>query len=75
MAKIKIKSKGGKLKSRKVAVKRFKVTKTGKVIRKHSATTHLGRKNDSDRRNRNKQDDQVQGKFAKKVKSFIIKSK
>ncbi len=64
-----------KQKSRKVAVKRFKVTKTGKLKRKHSATTHLARKHDSDNRNRKKKPQTVGKGFRKKIKSFIIKSK
>lgn len=65
----------GKQKTRKIAVKRFKITKGGKIKRKHSATTHLGRKNSADSKNRKKKEVQVNGKFKKKLRSFIGKTK
>lgn len=61
------------MKTRKVAAKRFKITKSGKVKRAHSSTTHLSRKETSASRNRKKKDVEVVGKFAKKIKSFIVK--
>ena len=62
-----------KMKTRKVAAKRFKITKGGKVKRAHSATTHLGRKDNSNSKNRKKKEVEVVGKFKKKIKSFIVK--
>lgn len=61
-----------KQKTRKVAVKRFKITKTGKVIRKHAATSHLGRKNDASRRSRKKKKITQENKFSRKIKSMIV---
>ncbi len=63
----------GKQKTRKVVAKRFKVTKTGKVKRKHSATSHLGRKNSADTANRKKPEVEMHGKFKRKIKSMIAK--
>lgn len=63
-----------KQKTRKIVTKRFKLTKTGKVKRKHSATTHLGRKNSADSANRKKKEVPVKGKFKKKIKSMLVKN-
>lgn len=61
-----------KQKTRKVAVKRFKITKTGKVKRKHAATSHLGRKNDSSSKSRKKNEFELKTKHSKKIKSMIV---
>ncbi|OGC51882.1 hypothetical protein A2982_02565 [candidate division WWE3 bacterium RIFCSPLOWO2_01_FULL_39_13] len=63
---------GNKNKTRKVATKRFLVTKTGKVKRKFAHTSHLARKDDSSARHRKKRTVNVTAAFAKKVKRMVI---
>ncbi|PJA41201.1 50S ribosomal protein L35 [candidate division WWE3 bacterium CG_4_9_14_3_um_filter_34_6] len=60
-----------KMKTRKSAVKRFKLTKSGKLFRNRTHTTHLGRKDDSSSKNRKKRSVEVVGKFKKKIKRMI----
>lgn len=60
-----------KQKTRKVVAKRFKITKTGKVKRKHANTTHNSRKDSADAKHRKKRNQQVKGKFEKKIKKLL----
>lgn len=60
-----------KAKTRKVVVKRFKLTKAGKVLRQSSKTTHLGRKDDSSTKSRKKRPIRVKGKFKKKFLKML----
>jgi large subunit ribosomal protein L35 len=62
-----------KAKTRKIVLKRFKITKSGKIVRKASKTSHLNRKDDSSTRNRKKRDLIVTNKkVAKKLKKMIV---
>lgn len=60
-----------KQKTRKVAVKRFKATKTGKVKRGFSQKGHLGRKEDASSKSRKKGTTDVSKGFAKKIKKMV----
>ena len=57
-----------KQKTRKIVLKRFKITKNGKIKRKSCNISHLKRKNDSSRRNRKDNLMNVEGNFVKKIK-------
>lgn len=60
-----------KAKTRKVVVKRFKLTKGGKMLKSQSKTTHLGRKDDSSTKSRKKRLVEVKGKFKKKFLKML----
>lgn len=63
----------GKQKTRKAAMKRFKITGTGKVIMRPHNIRHLKR-NKSKKANRaGKVPVVVQGKFAKKIKRMMLR--
>lgn len=62
-----------KAKTRKIVTKRFKITKTGKIVRKACGTSHLNRKNDASTASRKKRTDSVKGKFTIKVKKMVNK--
>ncbi len=64
-----------KVKSRRTVTKRFRVTKKGKIIRKHASTSHLRRKNDSASKLKKKRTTLVKGKFVKKVSKMVLKNK
>lgn len=64
MAKIKQKTKKG-------AAKRFIITKTGKVKRRHLRISHLQRKNTASQATRKKRLVTVPKAFAKKIKKLI----
>lgn len=59
------------MKSRKSAGKRFRVTKTGKVIFSHQYKSHLKSKKSNSRLRRQKEPGILKGKFAKKVKRML----
>jgi large subunit ribosomal protein L35 len=60
-----------KQKTRKGVAKRYKITGTGKVLRRHQNMRHL-RSNKSKKAKRNyRQTVQVTGKFAKKIKMML----
>jgi large subunit ribosomal protein L35 len=61
----------GKLKTRKAAAKRFKVTATGKVLYGHQMARHKRRKNKGSNMRRKEIPGQLTGKFAKKIKQMI----
>ena len=61
----------GKQKTRKSALKRFKITKKGKVMFSHQYTGHLMRKKSSKRQRRQQEPGVLQGEFAKKIKHML----
>jgi large subunit ribosomal protein L35 len=64
-------TKGNKMKTRKSAAKRFKITKNGKVLRRGHGMRHL-RSNKSKKQLRHlKQVKKVKGAFAKKIKQMV----
>ncbi|MFH1601357.1 MAG: 50S ribosomal protein L35 [Candidatus Shapirobacteria bacterium] len=63
--------KKNKKKIRKSVAKRFKVTKTGKVLRLSSFTGHLRRKKSSKQKRRLRKPKVVTGATAKKVKKML----
>lgn len=60
-----------KLKTRKSASKRFKITKRGKVIFGHQYQGHLKLHKSKRRLRRLKEPGQMQGKFANKIKQML----
>lgn len=61
-----------KKKTRKSASKRFKITKTGKVLFAHQYKGHLRRKKSKKRLRRQREPGILKGTFAKKIKKMII---
>ena len=60
-----------KQKTRKAISKRFKLTKTGKILRRTIGIRHLKANKSKKRNRRQKQVNYVVGKVAKKLKKFI----
>lgn len=60
-----------KKKTRKGALKRFKLTKNGKVIFSHQYTGHLMRKKSARRKRRQKEPGILSGAFAKRITSIL----
>jgi len=60
-----------KQKTRKGAAKRFKITGTGKVLRRHQNMRHLRRKKSKKTIRSYRQYVEVQGKWAKKIKRML----
>ena len=67
------KNKGNKAKTRRIVTKRFRVTKTGKVLSEHANTSHLNQMDDNSTSTRKKRMVQAKGKYAKKIVAMIIK--
>lgn len=61
----------GKKKIKKSVSKRFKITKTGKVLYAHQYTGHLKLHKSGRRLRRLKEPGQLHGKFAKKIKQMM----
>lgn len=61
-----------KQKTKKIITKRFKVTKTGKIIRKYANVSHLNRKDDSSQNSRKKRNVKLKGGIKKIVKNLIV---
>lgn len=61
----------GKIKTRKSAAKRFKVTKTGKVMFDHQYGSHLKLHKSKSRLRRQKEPGVLTGEFAKKMKKML----
>ena len=61
----------GKLKIKKSVSKRFKVTKTGKVLFGHQYHGHLRGKKSKSRLRRQKEPGVLTGTFAKKIKQML----
>lgn len=59
------------MKTRKSAGKRFKITKTGKVMHRRQMSSHLKRKKSKSNLRRKKVPAELTGKFAKKVKLML----
>jgi large subunit ribosomal protein L35 len=62
-----------KIKTRKSVAKRFKITKTGKVICRHCMSRHLKVKKSKKRIRRQKTPKIIMGKMAKKIKKMLGK--
>ncbi len=60
-----------KLKTKRIAAKKFKVTKTGKVLFGHQFASHLKSGKSRRRKRRLKEPGQLKGKFAKKIKRML----
>lgn len=61
----------GKKKIKKSVLKRFNVTKTGKVLYAHPYQGHLMRKKSRRRVRRQKEPGHLEGVFAKKIKKML----
>ncbi len=60
-----------KMKSHRGAAKRFKITGSGKLRRRHSMKSHILTKKTTKRKRRLRRSTEVQGKFARTVKGMI----
>ena len=60
-----------KQRTRKSAVKRFKITKTGKVLHRHHHIRHLRSQKSKRHMRRLKQNVEVSGKYEKKIKQMM----
>lgn len=60
-----------KQKTRKIILKRFKISKNGKIKRKACNNSHLKRKADNSRRQRKDNMQNVEGKFNIKIRKMI----
>lgn len=60
-----------KVKTKQAAFKRFKITKTGKVMRGHQLSRHLKLAKSKSRKRRQKEPAQLTGKFARKIKRML----
>lgn len=60
-----------KKKIKKSVARRFKVTKTGKVMFSHQYKSHLKLSKSKSRIRRQKEPGQLTGKFAKKIKQML----
>lgn len=60
-----------KIKTRKSAAKRFKITPSGKVMYRHQMRRHLRRKKSDSNMRRKAIPGEMTGKFAKKIKQMM----
>jgi large subunit ribosomal protein L35 len=60
-----------KQKSHRGAAKRFKITASGKVMRRNSMANHILTKKTTKRKRRLRKDSEVPGKMARNVKQII----
>jgi len=60
-----------KLKTRKSFLRRFRITKTGKVLHRVAFGNHLRRKKKASQKRRYRNLTQLKGKWAKKVTTFL----
>ena len=60
-----------KAKTKRAALKRFKITKTGKVIRGHQYGRHLKRAKSKNRLRRQKEPGKLKGKFGVMIKKML----
>lgn len=65
------KAKKTKLKTNKTASKRFKVTATGKIMRRHSHNNHMFFSKSASRKRRLDQEVEVTGKDAKRMRKLL----
>lgn len=63
-----------KQKTRKSAAKRFRLTKTGKVLRGHQHSSHLKRKKSKSQKRRTKKLTELRGRFKRKIKKMLAAS-
>jgi len=61
----------GKIKTRKAAAKRFRVSATGKVLHGHQMRRHLRRKKSDSNMRAKSIFGQAKGEFAKKIRTMI----
>ncbi|OGH12776.1 MAG: 50S ribosomal protein L35 [Candidatus Levybacteria bacterium RIFCSPHIGHO2_01_FULL_40_10] len=61
-----------KLKTRKAAAKRFKITGSGKVMFGHQMNRHLRRKKSASNLRAKAVPGQMTGKFARKIKQMLV---
>jgi large subunit ribosomal protein L35 len=64
-----------KLKTRKAAAKRFRVTGTGKIVHDHAGTIHFGRKRRGERKRHLNVDNVLQPAEAKRARQMLGKKK
>ena len=62
-----------KQKTRKSVTRRFKVTRTGKVLRRRGFSSHLNEKRSSKKRRKDRKPAEVTGFYAKKIKKSLGK--
>lgn len=60
-----------KVKTKQAAYKRFKMTKTGKIIRGHQLSRHLRQTKSKARQRRQSEPAVILGKFAQKIRQMI----
>jgi len=60
-----------KVKTKKAAKKRFKITKTGKILRGHQMASHLKLKKSSSRKRRQKRTGHVEKSDKKRIKKLL----
>ena len=60
-----------KQKTRKSAAKRFKITKTGKILRARAFSSHLNEKRSSKKRRAQRRPVEVKGFYAKKLRKAM----
>jgi len=60
-----------KKKNSKTVIKRFKLTKTGKIIRGHAYSSHLKRKKSKSRIRRQKEPKLISASFKQKIKKLL----
>lgn len=60
-----------KQKIRKSVTKRFKITKNGKIMRRHNFVRHLRAKKSKAKRRSQKRSVEVKGYYAKKLRKFL----
>lgn len=60
-----------KQKTRKSILKRFRVTKSGKVLCRHGESRHLRSKKSKKRQRRHKRTKVLKGRIAKKIKKLL----
>lgn len=63
--------KKNKIKTRKIVTKRFKITKTGKILRRTQNMRHLRRRKSAKQIRRYRKYVEVKGALAKKIKKML----
>lgn len=64
-----------KMKTRKVAAKRFKLTKNGKLVHRVQGARHLRRKKSKAQQRRQDRQKTMKGAMAKHVKTYVTRKK
>lgn len=60
-----------KIKTKKSAAKRFKITKSGKILRRQAFTSHLNVKRSSKKRRKQSRPVEVVGSYAKRLRKVM----